>query len=131
MTTKSWVCSICLDDKEEDCYILEPCNHKFHTKCLIKSLRNCGPRCPYCRGTENSKEFAPGEYIRVNSFNTGWISNLDPSYNEITNDFENIFDDISSIESEDNSDRLNILDDIDVTFNITELSFNEIVDSTG
>ena len=128
MTSKNWICSICLDDKDEDCYVLKPCNHKFHSKCLIESLRKCGPRCPYCRGTENSQEvnnnFAPGEYIRVNRFNTGWISNLDPSYNEIFN--ENIFDDISSIESDDDTDRINILDDIDINLDYTsiDVSFN-------
>ena len=132
MTTKSWICCICLDNNEEDCYILEPCNHKFHSKCLIESLRKCGPKCPYCRGTENSEElnneFVSEEYIRVNCFNTEWISNLDPSYNELFNSVdlnENIFDDISSIESEYDSDRINILDDIDETLIITE-----IVDST-
>ena len=128
MTSKNWICSICLDDKDEDCYVLKPCNHKFHSKCLIESLRKCGPRCPYCRGTENSSElsnnFTSGEYIRVNRFNTGWISNLDPSYNEIFN--ENIFDDISSIESDDDSDRISILDDIDINLDYTliDTSFN-------
>lgn len=47
-----WICSICLISEDKNCHILEPCNHKFHTKCLIKSLRTCGPKCPYCRGED-------------------------------------------------------------------------------
>ena len=53
MERESWICSICLDNSEINCFILEPCNHKFHTKCLIKSLRKCGKKCPYCRGEDN------------------------------------------------------------------------------
>lgn len=53
MSENNWVCSICLEVSNIDCFILEPCNHKFHTKCLIKCLRKCGPKCPYCRGEDN------------------------------------------------------------------------------
>ena len=47
---EEWICPICLDDSPEDCHYLVPCNHRFHTRCLIESLRRCGPICPYCRG---------------------------------------------------------------------------------
>ena len=45
MTKNNWVCSICLESDDKDCYTLKPCNHKFHSKCLIESLRKCGPNC--------------------------------------------------------------------------------------
>ena len=50
--TDEWCCSICLENNQEDCYTLNPCNHKFHTKCIIDSLRLRGKSCPYCRGVQ-------------------------------------------------------------------------------
>ena len=43
-------CSICLGSYEddEDTYILEACNHKFHTKCIINWFRQASS-CPCCR----------------------------------------------------------------------------------
>ncbi len=43
-------CSICLNGYEEDnnIYILEACNHKFHTKCIIDWFRHASS-CPCCR----------------------------------------------------------------------------------
>lgn len=55
MDGNEWKCAICLSSEEKDCYILEPCKHKFHAKCLIESLRKCNSKCPYCRGTDPSK----------------------------------------------------------------------------
>ena len=44
------ICSICLDDiNSSPTHTLHECNHKFHSNCLIESLRiNIG--CPLCRG---------------------------------------------------------------------------------
>ena len=50
MSLEEWCCPICLDSNTDNCYTLEPCNHKFHTKCIIDCLRLNGPKCPYCRG---------------------------------------------------------------------------------
>ena len=47
------VCPICLENNNQYSYELEPCKHKFHSKCIIKSLRTNGPRCPMCRGHDN------------------------------------------------------------------------------
>ena len=52
--SEEWCCPICLEDNEEDCYILQPCNHKFHTKCIIDSLRLRGRECPCCRGIQTT-----------------------------------------------------------------------------
>jgi len=43
-------CSICLNSYEEDdnTYILEACNHKFHTKCIVNWFRHASS-CPCCR----------------------------------------------------------------------------------
>jgi hypothetical protein len=43
-------CSICLNNyrDDENTYILEACNHKFHTKCIIDWFRHASS-CPYCR----------------------------------------------------------------------------------
>ena len=43
-------CAICyceLDD-EEQCYSIEPCGHRFHTKCIIDWFRRAST-CPSCR----------------------------------------------------------------------------------
>ena len=50
---EDWVCAICLDGNPDDCHTLVPCNHRFHTACLIEALRRNGPSCPYCRGLPN------------------------------------------------------------------------------
>ena len=91
--TKNDICSICLNDLSDNIHVLSPCNHKFHTKCLINSLRKCGPKCPNCRGLDKNltlsnpnqitnNNFQNGEYIRVNRFNTGWVSNLDLDFDD-------------------------------------------------
>ena len=54
MSQEEWCCPICLDSNTDNCYTLEPCNHKFHTKCIINCLRLNGPQCPYCRGYQNT-----------------------------------------------------------------------------
>ena len=43
-------CSICLNNYKDDenTYVLEACNHKFHTKCIIDWFRHASS-CPYCR----------------------------------------------------------------------------------
>ena len=53
MDKEDWKCTICLDDNSKNIYTLEPCKHRFHTNCLIKSLRINGKRCPLCRGEYN------------------------------------------------------------------------------
>ena len=95
MNGKDWVCPICLDSTDKDCHILEPCKHKFHTKCLIESLRKCNSKCPYCRGLDPAKE-SPNQteisfeengiantVISVNSFNTGWNDSINDNNLEI------------------------------------------------
>ena len=53
MDKEDWICAICLDDNSKNIYNLEPCNHKFHSDCLIKALRINGKKCPVCRGEHN------------------------------------------------------------------------------
>lgn len=51
------LCSICrelMDDKKQH-YILK-CNHRFHTECIIDSLR-ANNECPICRDTDGYKSF--------------------------------------------------------------------------
>ena len=47
---EEWTCSICLDGDPQDCHHLVPCNHRFHTDCIMEHTRRNGPTCPYCRG---------------------------------------------------------------------------------
>jgi hypothetical protein len=51
------ICAICLDNiNTSPTYTLGECNHKFHSTCLIQSLRvNIG--CPLCRGRTDNNNF--------------------------------------------------------------------------
>ena len=133
MNNKDWVCPICLGSNEEDCHILEPCKHKFHTKCLIESLRKCNSKCPYCRGLDPSMEkkedinfgeinfdntILPPGSIRVNRYNTGWVE-----YNLVT-DSDMAEEDNISISDDIFDDNLSI-GDIDI---LEEIINDEILD---
>jgi hypothetical protein len=51
------ICAICLDNINTlSVHTLSECNHKFHSTCLIESLRvNTG--CPLCRGQSNNQNY--------------------------------------------------------------------------
>lgn len=51
------ICAICLDNINNlPIHTLSECNHKFHSTCLIESLRvNTG--CPLCRGQNNNENY--------------------------------------------------------------------------
>ena len=44
-------CCICLDKIENDCVKLNLCSHKFHEKCIEKTLNHLGESCPMCRAS--------------------------------------------------------------------------------
>ena len=62
--------------------ILSPCNHKFHTSCIIESLRRNGPKCPLCRGlpsqgvTSTNQGSSALNSNYVNNYHVDW--NYDP-----------------------------------------------------
>ncbi|VVU95804.1 Ring finger domain [seawater metagenome] len=41
------ICAICLDD-DSNLDLILPCNHKFHSQCILPWLKSNGT-CPYCR----------------------------------------------------------------------------------
>lgn len=42
------ICSICYENlDDQSSYTLE-CNHKYHTKCIMKWFRNLNSKCPLC-----------------------------------------------------------------------------------
>ena len=76
MSDNEWICSICLESDLSNCHILSPCNHKFHTECIIESLRRNGPKCPMCRGLPTPQQ----NTIRSNYENNYHIDwHYDPS----------------------------------------------------
>lgn len=107
MSTQTWCCPICLEENEDNCYTLEPCNHRFHTRCIINSLRLNGPQCPYCRGiqtniVQNSNDILISNNNRFNFSNnnrfdwSNYVSNnqlelLDAFYpnNDVSNNIFN------------------------------------------
>jgi hypothetical protein len=50
-------CSICKEDMDKEQNYILSCNHRFHTSCIIDSLR-INPECPICRdtGIKNQKK---------------------------------------------------------------------------
>jgi len=49
-------CEICNNEIFRGKYCLQPCNHVFHTKCIINSLRK-NPRCPVCKTFDEDFNF--------------------------------------------------------------------------
>jgi hypothetical protein len=137
MDGNEWVCPICLSSEDKDCYILEPCKHKFHTKCLIESLRKCDSKCPYCRGTDpNKSEISSGEInfeniflppgsIRVNRYNTGWEDLNDLNILE-----EILNDDVLDIDTSLDFDNFEAMDEITISDNTNDISNNIVEPQT-
>ena len=47
---KKELCSICFGEMtSEDSHTLEECDHRFHTKCILKWFRSKQDTCPLCR----------------------------------------------------------------------------------
>ena len=100
-------CSICKEDMEKEQNYMLQCNHRFHTSCLIDSLR-VNPECPICRDTGNK----PNKNNKCNShaiYNGDLFSNFNDFYNMNHTDYcihcsiknkENLYFDIYSTLSE-------------------------------
>jgi hypothetical protein len=85
MSDNEWICSICLDSDTSGCHVLSPCNHKFHTSCIIESLRRNGPKCPLCRGLP-----APNGNTSSNNINENYVNNYHVDWNYDPNDVQDI-----------------------------------------
>jgi hypothetical protein len=49
-------CSICYESIDSKQSYTLPCNHAFHTDCIIEWFRTGNPSCPYCRNTNNNQD---------------------------------------------------------------------------
>lgn len=108
-------CSICKDDMNKEQNYMLTCNHRFHTSCIIDSLR-INPECPICRdtGIKNKKNIEPNTNVIYNGdlySNFKYYCDMDHTdyciYCSIKNK-ENLFFDIYSTLSEiiDNDNHL-------------------------
>tara|TARA_B100001287_G_C22606310_1_gene492913 strand:- start:290 stop:676 length:387 start_codon:yes stop_codon:yes gene_type:complete len=114
-----WVCSICLESNDEDTVRLEPCNHKFHAKCVVTALRINGPSCPYCRGIDT----------RCNKKNENVQDNIDPldiSVISNTNYSREEFEDFISLLFNDDLATTDIDQNMDLDINIDSNIFDDI-----
>jgi len=60
------ICSICFSKMtSEDSHTLEECDHKFHTKCILKWFRSKQDTCPLCREHPLVKLKAPDIFHRA------------------------------------------------------------------
>ena len=81
MSSECPICPICYEDFKEKDVSIAKCGHKFHTSCLIETIRR-QPHdiCPYCRSNisisvpKNGKKLAdflvPGTYTAEEIANT-------------------------------------------------------------
>jgi len=83
MSDNEWTCSICLESDTSGCYVLSPCNHKFHTNCIIESLRRNGPKCPLCRGLPSINQ-------GTSSINDNYVNNYHVDWNYDPHDVQDI-----------------------------------------
>jgi hypothetical protein len=60
------ICSICFSKmSSEDSHALEECDHRFHTKCILKWFRSKQETCPLCREHPLVKLKAPDIFHRA------------------------------------------------------------------
>tara|TARA_B110000027_G_scaffold122614_1_gene137757 strand:+ start:1184 stop:1876 length:693 start_codon:yes stop_codon:yes gene_type:complete len=60
------ICSICFSNmSSEDSHTLEECDHRFHTKCILKWFRSKQDTCPLCRKHPLVKLKAPDVFHRA------------------------------------------------------------------
>lgn len=60
------ICSICFSKMTlEDSHTLEECDHRFHTKCILKWFRSKQDTCPLCREHPLVKLKAPDVFHRA------------------------------------------------------------------
>ena len=117
-------CTICLNPLEEDEAISSTeCGHKFHSKCIFKSIAFKNFKCPNCRqeltsGPKENGNAARQEMIRtliaedimMPSFTRRRIRPLSVNYssnNHNGNDGENTGNEIGSIDSNNNNNNNN------------------------
>lgn len=87
MSTQTWCCPICLEENEDNCHTLEPCNHRFHTRCIINSLRLNGPQCPYCRGIQTNIVQNSNDILIPNNNRFDWSNYVPNNQLELLNAF--------------------------------------------
>ena len=127
---EEWICSIWLEGEtvngvEVPCFVLSPCNHKFHTACIVEALRRNGANCPVCRGLPNDPQVAQQnnhniqipvhvnqnipdnnmiEIIeQVRNYNNNNNNNLNINNNQIRNMIENILNNNQNMIIDDNN----------------------------
>jgi len=71
----SELCSICRENMNEvkQNYMLR-CNHRFHTECIIDSLR-VNNECPICRDTDGNNSFISNNYNNYHTYSLNDTSN--------------------------------------------------------
>ena len=117
------VCSICrenMDDNKQN-YMLR-CNHRFHTECIIDSLR-VNNECPICRDTDGNQMFIATRY--TDNYEHNHVLNKKKSCKTKLEDITNILKLMSDIsESDINIKRLR--DDIKIQVKIFKKNTNNL-----
>ena len=66
------LCSICKDEMTLEQNYMLSCNHRFHTSCIIDSLRR-NPECPICRDTGAVKIYNDTNFSVDNNIYNNYI----------------------------------------------------------
>jgi len=119
MSQEKETCPICLDEIKENNFSVTECGHKFHTSCLLISIKS-NNTCPMCRN--KLTEPIDNNVLFCMNFESDITSNV---YEEI--DVDTMFADLGLEENISNNEALfEIIDSIiSTTLGNTELYINE------
>jgi len=98
------LCSICKDEMTLEQNYMLSCNHRFHTSCIIDSLRR-NPECPICRDTGGVKSYKDTNYSFDNNLYSTDHTNL-CVYCSIKNKQNNFYDIYSTLYEIINNDNM-------------------------
>ena len=120
---EDWICPICLEGEvvngvEVPCFNLPPCNHRFHTACIVEALRRNGANCPMCRGLPDGPQVENHEEINI-------PNNINNQQNFVNNEQNFVNNEQNFVNNEQNFiNNERIIDAIMNYNNINNLNFN-------
>jgi hypothetical protein len=114
------VCSICREDMDDNKqHFMLRCNHRFHTECIVDSLRT-NNECPICRDTNGNNKFISNRY---DDYDTHDILNKKKICKSKIDDINNILKLMNDL-IEGNDDNKKLKNDIKIQVKIFKKNTN-------
>ena len=113
---EDWICPICLEGEVVDgvqmpCFTLPPCNHRFHTACIVEAIRRNGANCPLCRGLPDGPQVENREEINIPNNQVNNEENFINNHQNFVNNRQNFVNNdriIDAIMNYNNINNLNL-----------------------